>query len=70
LYGLISVLLLGVAPGLWVDLEIINSKIFILCFWNQHFWLEVTAASSKGDDNGDGGKGDDGDNKASGIMLL
>jgi hypothetical protein len=30
----------------------------------------VTAASSKGDDNGDGGKGDDGDNKASGIMLL
>jgi hypothetical protein len=30
----------------------------------------VTTASSKGDDNGDGGKGDDGDNKASGIMLL
>jgi hypothetical protein len=29
---------LGVAPELWVDfLEIIHSKVFILCFRNQHF---------------------------------
>jgi hypothetical protein len=27
---------LGVAPELWVDFEIFNSKVFLLCFRNQH----------------------------------